>query len=432
MGVVTAESNDRTARWALFVLTAVNLCNYIDRYVVAALVTALTSPAPAGLGLSDTEAGWLASVFIIVYLVAAPIAGDLADRRSRPHLIAAAVALWAVATMAGAAATGFVVMLLARAAVGIGEGAYGSAAPAMLADHYPQEHRAGVFSIFYAAIPVGAAVGFAAGGAIGAAFGWRAALLVAGFPGLILAWLAMRLPDPVRGAHDGAPPAAGAPAEAAPLAEYIRLFRIRGYSLPLSGYIAYTFALGALAFWAPAYLERSKGLSTEQATIGFGLSFAVTGLLGTLLGGWLVGHPLRRLARANEWVCAGSAILAAPLVLAVLLSPSPAVYIPAMLATEVLLFVSTGPVNTALVDAVPATDRAKAMAACIVAIHLFGDVASPPLVGYLADRSSLGEALLLVPAATLVAGALWVVAAVAGAPAADDLRLARKRLGGCQ
>ena len=161
----------RSAWFALLIVTGINLLNYVDRYVVAALVQGLGEAPPAGLGLSDAQSGWLASGFIIVYLAAAPVFGALADRRSRPHLIGGGVAAWALATGAGALATGFAGLLAARSLVGVGEAAYGTAAPALLADLFPRERRGQVFAVFYAAIPLGAAVGFAVGGVVAQHFG---------------------------------------------------------------------------------------------------------------------------------------------------------------------------------------------------------------------------------------------------------------------
>ena len=105
-------------------------------------------------------------------------------------------------------------------------------------------------------------------------------------------------------------------------------------------------------------------------------------------------------------------LLACPLVALAIVADAPAVFLPAIAASELLLFASTGPVNAAIIEDVDPALRARAMAASIVAIHLLGDVPSPPLVGWLAERYSLQSAMLLVPAAVLVAGVVWTVAAL--------------------
>lgn len=400
----------RGARWALLIVTGINLLNYVDRYVVAALVPDLSAPPPRGLGLSDTQSGWLASGFIIVYLATAPIFGALADRYSRPRLIAAAVAAWALATAGGALATGFAMLLVARSLVGIGEAAYGSAAPALLADVVTPARRAGAFAVFYAAIPLGAAIGFAAGGVIAEHLGWRSALLIVAAPGVVFAAAAAMLPDAPRGVSDEV--AVEPRLVASEWRAYAGLFTRPTFASVVLGYAAYTCALGALAFWTPTFLERVRGLSPTQATVQFGAMLAVTGVVGTLGGGWLADRLRRRVAAADLWVCAIATLLACPLVALAILADSPAVFFPAIAVSELLLFASSGPVNAAIVADVPPQLRARAMAASIVAIHLLGDVPSPPLVGWLADRYSLQSAMLLVPAAVLVAGVVWTLAAL--------------------
>ncbi len=208
-----ADSSDaaqlrRHARAALIILTLINLFNYIDRYVMAAL---LESIKKSELHLTDQQIGLLATGFLVVYALTSPVFGMLGDRGRRSRLIAAGVGIWSIGTMLGGIARNFLALFLGRATVGVGEAAYGSIAPAVLADHYPKSQRGRVMSIFYVAIPVGAALGFIIGGMVDAAFGWRAAFFVAGAPGLVLAYLLTRLPEPVRGAHDDPSDAAAIP-----------------------------------------------------------------------------------------------------------------------------------------------------------------------------------------------------------------------------
>ena len=182
----------------LVLFSLINLVNYIDRFVVAAIL----EPLGKDLGLDDAQRGRLTFVFVIVYMLAAPVFGALADRFHRPRLIAAGVAIWSLATMAAAFVQDFTMLLVARSFVGIGEAAYASLGPAVLSDCIPESQRARRFTWFYLAIPVGSALGYAIGGVVAQHYGWRAAFLVAGVPGLILAGLMLRLEDPERGALD--------------------------------------------------------------------------------------------------------------------------------------------------------------------------------------------------------------------------------------
>src|SRR6266568_2239419 len=151
---------------------------------------------------SDTQLFSLVPAFTVVYMLAAPVFGPLGDRRARPPLIALGVLIWSVATVLGGFARSYATLFLARATVGVGEAAYGTIAPSLLADYYPRQYRGRVFSIFFAAIPVGSALGIQLGGLVDAHFGWRRAFFIVGIPGLLLAALALTLRDPPRGAQE--------------------------------------------------------------------------------------------------------------------------------------------------------------------------------------------------------------------------------------
>src|SRR5580700_10568317 len=196
-----------SAGTALAVLTFINLLNYLDRFIVSALAETLKH---SELALSDLKLGSLMSSFLIVYMCTAPIFGALGDRRSRPRLIAFGVGVWSLATALSGFAVSYLTLLAARAAVGIGEAAYGTIAPALLGDYFPANQRGRVMAVFFCAIPIGAALGYIVGGLVDAHYGWRMAFFVAGVPGLVLAALTLLLRDPARGAEDagsGAPPA---------------------------------------------------------------------------------------------------------------------------------------------------------------------------------------------------------------------------------
>ncbi len=420
----------RAARWALTVLTLINLFNYIDRYVPAALVESLRR---SELHVTDTQSGFLMSGFIIVYMLTSPLFGALGDRGRRSPIVAAGIALWSIATGLAGLARGFASLVTARSAVGVGEAAYVTISPAMLADSFPRAARGRVFAIFNAAIPIGAAAGYILGGLVDRHFGWRAAFFIAGFPGLLLALLMWRLPDPPRGAQDhaedfdDAPASQGGEGEATTagggaagkreplLAVYRDLaLRNRPFRLTVLGYAAYTFALGALAYWTPAFLARERGMEPAQAAIQFGMIAVATGFVGTFVGGWLGDVLLRRYQEAYLWVSGLATLAAAPVALVAFVSTSRPIYMSAIVGAELLLFLSTGPVSSALVNVVSPGRRATAMAFNTLMIHLLGDVPSPPLIGWLSDRSSLGQAFLVLPAMMVVSGLIWSWAAYSG------------------
>ena len=410
----------RVARWGLFVLTLVNLFNYLDRFVVASLVESLKR---SELHLTDAQLGWLATGFILVYMLTSPIFGTLGDRGKRPRLIAAGVAIWSLATALGGLARSYGSLFLARSTVGVGEAAYGTVSPALLADYFPTEQRGRVFAVFSAAIPIGSAAGYVLGGLVDHYFGWRAAFFVAGVPGLLLAYFTSRLFDPPRGGQDG-PAAADAGGAAAghgsvsvgrqALRAYGSLLGNAPYTLTVLGYAAYTFALGALAFWTPAFLERERGLARTDATVQFGAIVVVTGFVGTFFGGWLGDRLLPRFRESYLWVSGWSTLAAVPFAWLAFTAHDRTVYTAAIVVAEVLIFMSTGPVNSAIINAVPADRRATAVALSILAIHLLGDVPSPPLIVYVSDLSSLSRAMLILPVAFGISGLIWLFAAWRG------------------
>jgi len=420
----TSDGSVRAARWALAVLTLINLFNYLDRYVPASLVESLRR---SELHLSDAESGLLMSGFLVVYTVISPLFGLLGDRGRRPRIVAVGIALWSLATGLAGLARSFAALLVARSAVGVGEAAYASISPAMLADSFPRGERGRVFAIFNAATPIGAAASYIVAGLVASHYGWRAAFFVAAVPGLLLAVLMWRLHDPPRGASDtpeigDARPAGDAgdggdggqkhPARLA--AVYAVLLRNRPFVRIVLGYAAYTFALGALAYWMPAFLQRVRGVPASQATVQFGIIVVATGFAGTFAGGWLGDMLLRRWSEAYLWVSGIATLAAAPVALLAFVAASRPVYTAAIVGAEVLLFFSTGPINSALVNVVAPAHRATAMALNILVIHLLGDVPSPPLIGRLSDATSLAKAFLVLPAMMALAGIIWIYAAWRG------------------
>jgi MFS transporter, Spinster family, sphingosine-1-phosphate transporter len=391
---------------ALAVLTGINLVNYLDRWIVAALAESMKH---SELRLSDAQLGSLMTGFLVVYMATAPLFGSLGDTRSRPRLLGLGVAIWSVATALAGFARSFAALVVARAAVGIGEAVYGTISPAMLADYFPRERRGRVLAVFFAAIPIGSALGYIVGGLADRYLGWRSAFFVAGVPGLVLAGLVLRLYDPPRGAQDPDAPAARVAPGAR--AAYAALLRNRPYVLTVLGYAAYTFAIGALAFWTPSFLERARGLSKAHATVQFGAVVVATGFVGTYAGGWVGDRLLSRSRQAYLWLSGVVTLVAAPLTLVALTAPRPAVYWTAMVAAELCLFASTGPINSTIVNVVAPGIRATAVALSIFTIHVLGDVPSPSLVGIVSDARTLGEAMLIIPAAVLAGGVIWTYAA---------------------
>jgi MFS family permease len=182
----------------------------------------------------------------------------------------------------------------------------------------------------------------------------------------------------------------------------------RSYVLTVLGYAAYTFALGGVAYWMTGFLERVRHVPKTTATSGFGGIVVLTGLVGTALGGWLGDRWLRRSPQAYLWLSGIATLLAAPFFALALLSSAPSVFWPAMIVAQLLMFASTGPINSQIVNVVPPAIRTMAVAVSVFTIHALGDCWSPFLVGVISDRAGLGAAVLMLPVAAAIGGGIWI------------------------
>jgi MFS family permease len=307
-----------------------------------------------------------------------------------------------LATAASGLTATFASMIAARVIVGVGEASYATLAPTIIDDLAPPARKNRWLAVFYVAIPVGSALGYLVGGQLEHAFGWRSAFFIAGGPGLVLALLALAIEEPKRAIAPRAK-VAGVFAETA-----ARLFRIPLYRDTVIGYTAQTFALGGFAAWAPKYLYRTLGLDLHTADYWFGLILVVAGLLATFVGGQLADRwPGEDRARANLRVCAISTAVSVPCAALCLMTSSPVGFFAAIAAAEFAIFLSTSPINVVILGSVPSELRASAMAASIFAIHLLGDMISPPLIGTISDASSLRGAMAVIPVALAAATLVW-------------------------
>ncbi|MEK7468931.1 MAG: MFS transporter [Planctomycetota bacterium] len=413
--VPTTSPVTRGATLAVVVLTAMNLLNYIDRWVPSAVKDLFK----ADLKLTDAQTSLPLSAFIIVYMLCSPVFGSLAEKGPRRLLLALGVGVWSLATAGAALATNFASLLIARSLVGVGEAAYATIAPAMLSDFFPPEKRNKIFTIFYAATPVGAAIGFALGGYLGGlpGFGWRGAFLACGLPGLLVACLALAMRDPPRGQFDvnkEVPP---------PWSQALKvLFANRRYMLTVAGYTAVTFATGGIADWFPTFLSRDRGMSLDRAGYLVGIVTVVGGLGGTILGGF-VADRLGRFTRQPYLAVSGLAMIPALalIIVSIYVVHAHMAILACVLVAQIFLWAYNAPVNALLVNSVSGGMRARSIGLAILCIHLFGDVASPPLIGRINDSiGNLPLSLAVVPAAIGVSAVIWILAwrLLAEAPAA--------------
>ena len=389
-------------------LLAINLFNYIDRYVLSAVLPTLKQEFLAGDPNQNGKAGLWTTAFLITYMFMAPVFGLLADRFSRWILIGVGVAVWSLASGWTGLATSFSVLLITRIFVGIGEAAYGPAAPTIISDAYPVKDRGWVLAWFYAAIPVGSALGYAWGGQIADLLNWRWAFYLVAPPGLLLGIICFFLRDPRTGTWKQE-----APALRPRVKDYVQLFRIPSYLINTAAMTVMTFAIGGFSVWMPDYifLDRINELPPGHRNLGsigviFGGITATAGLLATVAGGW-AGDKLRdRFASSYFLVSGAGMFLSVPATLAVIYVRFPAAWIMLFIGIFFLFF-NTGPSNTALANITSPLVRSSAFALNILIIHLFGDAFSPPLIGMVRDRWNMNVALFGVAMLMIVAGLLW-------------------------
>jgi multidrug resistance protein len=381
-------------RTALTLLTALNLLNYIDRSVLFAVQPLIQTE----FHLSKTQLGYLTSAFLGFYMIAAPFAGPLADRYSRKTIIILGAFFWSGLTLLTAVTHTYWELLIRHTLVGIGEATFVTIAPSLIADLFPENVRGRIFGIFYLAIPVGTAMGYLIGGKLGPNFGWRYPFYVAALPGFLLALALLFIPEPARGRFDSQK-------ETPERGTLLGLARNPAFLTVTLGTAAGTFSLGGIQVWMPTFLSSARGYSLEAANLMFGKIVVVAGITASLAGGWIGDWLLPRMKSSYYFVSAISMGLGVPVMIVALFHQG-RLMMPAIAVSSFLLLLNTSPLNTALVNAVGAHIRATAIAVNIFIFHLLGDVPSPTMMGYVADKRSLQTAFILPIVAMAISSAI--------------------------
>ena len=406
---------------ALVLLTALNLLNYIDRYILPGVQPLIQADFHA----TDEQMGALTTALFITYMLTAPCTGWLGDRFSRKPLIVAGAVLWSLATLFTYWVHDYWSLYFRHALVGVGEATFGIFAPAVISDFFPPRDRNRILSIFYLAIPVGAALGYLIGGQLGSRYGWRTPFFVGAIPGLLIAgayWLFAT--EPARGGSEGVDcfgESLVRPEPAVMFQNFLGLFRNPGFLCATLGMAMMVFTLGGISTWMPTFLNRFAGMSVGKAGTILGAITVVDGLAGTAIGGWLAQRWLRRDHRALYLLSAWSMILTLPLAALVFFGP-PAWSIPALFAAEFFLFLNTGPLNAAICNSVSSGVRSSAIALNLFLIHMLGDTFSPQIIGHISGMAHsnlrIGLGLTLV---TLILSGVLLFAGARYAPRLEEL-----------
>lgn len=439
------------ARFALLVLSGINLLNFADRYVPSGVKELIKDD----LNLTDAETSLPTTGMIFVYMIFAMIFGWIGDKRllDRRTLLAIGICSWSLATALAGLAQNLTQLILLRSLVGVGEAAYATVAPPMISDFYPHADRNIAFGIYYLAIPVGSALGFGIGSVLGALFSWRVAFLAVGFPGVILSVTVLFCNDPYPGLNDENLHSSKNPMNqsssgsdsndsvtplfetTSPLAEnqnvdsptsydhisiqsfsYQQLlhdikliFTNPHYNLSLAGLVANLFAMGGLAEWFPAFLNRYNNMSISESGLIIGSCMVIGGIGGNMLGAKTTEYLHSRILNSNFFV---SAIYTIPatifLLLAINITGNKAVAVICIFLGVICLFTNLAPMASLSITCIPPILRARSCALQIFMQHVLGDMISPPIIGVISDETnSLKTGLQITWLAVILSGIFW-------------------------
>jgi len=371
-----------SASFALIILFAINLLNFFDRQ----LAGALAEPVRKEFMLSDTALGLLGTVFTLMYAIVGLPLGRIADKWYRTRLLAIGTGVWSVLTAASGLAQNYTQMFISRLGVGLGEATCAPAGQSLIGDLYPPQQRARAMGVFMLGLPAGISLAYFTAGALGAVLGWRKVFLIACVPGLILALLALRIPEPVRGALDAARPNAALDAAVkSPYRAVLRLPTMRW--IILSG-IFHNFNMYAINAFQTPFLQRFHEMSLREASNVSAISVVAVGAINLLSGGWLADRLSVKRRNGRLLLSACSMAIAAPSIFLALNQPkgSTGAFMMFMALGTTTMYVYYATVYAAIQDVIAPRLRGTAVAIYFCAMYVLGASLGPFGTGMLSDH----------------------------------------------
>ncbi|SPP73967.1 protein spinster [Drosophila guanche] len=377
----------RSQWFTVAVLCFVNLINYMDRFTIAGVLKDVQEDFKIG----NDSAGLLQTVFVISYMICAPVFGYLGDRYSRPWIMAVGVALWCTTTLLGSYMQSFGWFITFRALVGIGEASYSTIAPTIISDLFVNDMRSKMLAMFYFAIPVGSGMGYIVGSKTAhLANNWRWALRVTPILGVAAVLLIMLIKDPERGHSEGSHNM-----EATSYRQDIKeLLKNRSFMLSTAGFTCVAFVAGALAWWGPSFIflgmkmqSGNENIVQDDISYKFGIVAMLAGLIGVPMGSVLAQRLRGRMENCDPYICAGGLLVSAPMVFAALVvsRTSGSLCFFFVFLAQVALNLCWSIVADILLYVVVPTRRSTAEAFQILISHALGDAGSPYLVGAMSE-----------------------------------------------
>lgn len=369
------------------VLCFINLINYMDRFTIAGVLTDIQD----SFKIKDDQGGLLQTVFIISYMIFAPIFGYLGDRFSRKWIMAFGITLWGATTLLGSFMNSFGWFLTFRALVGIGEASYSTIAPTLLSDLFVHDLRSKMLAVFYFAIPVGSGLGYIIGSETASYFGsWHWALRVTPILAAIAVALLMFIEEPERGASEGS-----SNMEATSYWEDVKdICRNKSFMLTTAGFTCVAFVAGALSWFGPKVMylglklhPGNQDIKLSEVSFIFGAITMTAGIIGVPLGSYLSTNFIKRCPRVDPVICAVGLLVSAPLLAFSIffITESPLAAYIAVFFGQVALNCNWAVVADMLLYVVIPTRRSTAEAFQILISHALGDAGSPYLVGLLSE-----------------------------------------------
>jgi len=370
----------KTAVWyALAVLFAINTLNFFDRQILGAV----GEPIRKEFGLDDASLGLLGTAFTLLYAFVGVPLGALADRVGRRGMLSAGVFVWSLLTAAAGMAQSFWQIFILRLGVGVGEASCAPAASSLIGDLFPACWRARALSIFMLGLPVGVALSFAVSGTVAKQYGWRAAFLVAGVPGILCAITVLFIREPKRGAAEtheiGSQVRAGS--------GYLNILRSPTMRWIIISGAVHNFNMYAIATFITPFLMRYHGLDIQQANIVSMIVYGLMGAPGLLIGGVIGDRATRKRTNGRLLVGAFAVLLSIPTIYLALSVPKgfTFVFIILMGAACALMYFYYSTVYSTIHDVTEPGLRGTAMAVYFFAMYVLGASFGPFGTGLLSD-----------------------------------------------